>query len=121
VLQAKVEAEVAFVIGRDLDLPGASPAEVMRAVEFAAAGHRDRGQPHRELEHQAARTAVADNASSGLFVVGNEPRRLAKVDLRLAGMVMERRGEEVSTGAGCGLPRAPGRTRRCGSRASCVE
>ena len=43
---------------------------------------------------------VADNASSGLFVLGTTPRRLADVDLRLCGMVLEHAGEPVSVGAG---------------------
>jgi len=99
VLQAKVEAEVAFVIGRDLDLPCASPAEVMRAVEFVLPAIEIVGSRIENWNIKLLDT-VADNASSGLFVVGNKPRRLGEVDLRLAGMVMERRGEEVSTGAG---------------------
>lgn len=99
VLQAKVEAEVAFVIGRDLDLPCASPAEVMRAVEFVLPAIEIVGSRIENWNIKLLDT-VADNASSGLFVVGNKPRRLGEVDLRLAGMVMECRGEEVSTGAG---------------------
>jgi 2-keto-4-pentenoate hydratase len=43
---------------------------------------------------------VADNASSGAFVLGGSPRLLGDVDLRLCGMVMSRRGEPVSVGAG---------------------
>ena len=43
---------------------------------------------------------IADNASSGLSHAGPEPRKLAGLDLRLCGMVMERRGEPVSVGAG---------------------
>jgi len=99
VLQAKVEAEVAFLIGRDLDLPCASPAEVMRAVEFVLPAIEIVGSRIENWNIKLLDT-VADNASSGLFVVGNEPRRLSKVDLRLCGMVMERRGGEVSTGTG---------------------
>jgi 2-keto-4-pentenoate hydratase len=43
---------------------------------------------------------VADNASSSAFVLGNTPISLNGLDLRLAGMVMERAGEQVSLGAG---------------------
>ena len=43
---------------------------------------------------------IADNASSGLFVLGTQPRKLDALDLRLCGMAMERRGEPVSFGAG---------------------
>lgn len=99
VLQPKVEAEVAFIIGRDLLQPDATPAEVVAAVEFVLpaieiVGSRIEGWNIKLLD------TVADNASSGLYVVGNEPRLLRQVDLRLCGMVMERAGEEVSTGSG---------------------
>src|SRR3546814_5285791 len=43
---------------------------------------------------------IADNASSGLFVLGAVPRKLDGLDLRACGMVMECRGEPVSVGAG---------------------
>ncbi len=43
---------------------------------------------------------VADNASSGLFVLGSRPVKLADFDLLGCGMVMERRGDQVSLGIG---------------------
>ncbi|MDG2014039.1 MAG: fumarylacetoacetate hydrolase family protein, partial [Pirellulaceae bacterium] len=43
---------------------------------------------------------VADNASSGMYVLGGTPNKLEGLDLRLCGMVMERDGEPVSTGCG---------------------
>jgi hypothetical protein len=43
---------------------------------------------------------IADNASAGLYVLGQRPVKLGELDLRLAGMVMERRGEPVSFGVG---------------------
>lgn len=44
--------------------------------------------------------APGDIASSGLFVLGSEPKKIEGLDLRLCGMVMERRGEQISVGAG---------------------
>ena len=99
VLQPRVEAEVAFVIGRDLDLHGVTPAEVLRAIEFALPAIEVVGSRIENWDIGLLDT-VADNASSGLFVVGNEPRRLSGVDLRGASMVMERHGKQVATGVG---------------------
>jgi len=99
VLQPKVEAEVAFVLGRDLAQPGATPGEVIRAIEFALPAIEIVGSRIANWDIKLLDT-VADNASSGLFVVGNEPRRLESLDLRRSGMVMTSRGEEVSTGTG---------------------
>ncbi|HYG88795.1 MAG TPA: fumarylacetoacetate hydrolase family protein [Azospirillum sp.] len=98
-IQPKAEAEVAFVLGRDLDSEHITAADVLRAVEYALPA----------IEVVDSRIAdwkigildtIADNASSGLYVLGNEPRKLDGLDLRLCGMVMEIRGEPVSTGAG---------------------
>lgn len=99
VLQAKVEGEVAFVLGRDLSQPDATPAEVLRATEFVLPAIEIVGSRIADWDIRLLDT-VADNASSGLFVVGNEPRLLRDVDLRRCGMVMSRGGEEVSTGTG---------------------
>ncbi|PWC53507.1 fumarylacetoacetate hydrolase family protein [Azospirillum sp. TSO22-1] len=98
-IQPKAEAEVAFVLGRDLESEHITAADVLRAVEYALPA----------IEVVDSRIAdwkigildtIADNASSGLYVLGNEPKRLDGLDLRLCGMVMEIRGEPVSTGAG---------------------
>lgn len=98
-IQPKAEAEVAFVLGRDLDDPQLTMADVLRAVEYALPA----------LEIVDSRVAdwgikildtIADNASSGLYVLGNQPKRLTELDLRACGMVMEIGGEPVSTGAG---------------------
>ncbi|MEQ8967848.1 MAG: fumarylacetoacetate hydrolase family protein [Azospirillaceae bacterium] len=98
-IQPRVEAEVALVLERDLDMDMPTIADVIRATAFAAAA----------IEVVDSRVAgwritfadtVADNASSGLVVLGGGIAPLDRVDLRLCGMVMERAGEEVSTGVG---------------------
>ena len=43
---------------------------------------------------------VADNGSAAFFVLGNDPRPLAEVDLWTCGMVLEINGEIASLGAG---------------------
>jgi 2-keto-4-pentenoate hydratase len=98
-IQPKVEAEVAFVIGRDLDQERITIADVIRSIEFALPA----------IEVVDSRIAdwkigildtIADNASSGLYVLGATPKKLKDLDLRLAGMVMESAGEPISVGAG---------------------
>jgi 2-keto-4-pentenoate hydratase len=104
--QAKVEAEIAFVLGRDLDMANPGHADVIKAVDHVLpaieiVGSRIAGWDIRFVD------TVADNASSGAFVLGGSPRLLREVDLSLCGMVMSRRGEPVSVGAGAaclGLP-----------------
>jgi 2-keto-4-pentenoate hydratase len=99
VMQPKVEAEVALVLEKDLKHKDVSISELIAAVAYAVPA----------IEIVASRIenwnikiqdTIADNASSGLFVLGNDPKKLEGLDLRLCGMVMERRGEQVSLGAG---------------------
>lgn len=100
-LQPKIEAEVAFVLARDLDLDSdvIGPAEVVAATSHVLAA----------LEIVDSRIAdwdisivdsVADNASSGLFVLGSRPRTLDGLDLSSCAMEMRRGDEVVSTGTG---------------------
>ena len=75
-IQPKVEAEVAFVIGRDLDRRAPDHRRRdLRAVDFALPA----------IEIVDSRIAdwkigildtIADNASSGLYVLGDTPKQL---------------------------------------------
>jgi 2-keto-4-pentenoate hydratase len=98
-LQPRVEPEVAFVLGRDLQGPGVTVAAAVRAVEYVLPA----------LEIIDSRIAdwkigiidtIADNASSGGVVLGSRPVRITDVDLRLAGCVLMRNGDIAGTGAG---------------------
>lgn len=99
VSQPKVEAEIAFVLGADLDDPTLTVADLTRAVDYAVAAIEVVDSRVRDWDIRIADT-IADNASSGLFVLGGEPHALKDFDPRLCGMVMEKRGEPVSVGAG---------------------
>ena len=99
VLQPKVEAEVALVLERDLAMPQPTLTDVISATAYALPAIEIVGSRIAKWDIKLVDT-VADNASSGLFVLGTTPVQLAGLDLRLAGMVMERRGEQVSIGAG---------------------
>jgi 2-keto-4-pentenoate hydratase len=99
VLQPKVEAEIAFVLGRDLTQPEATLADLVSAIAYALPAVEIVGSRIENWNIKLLDT-IADNASSGLFVLGTQPRKLDQFDLRLCGMAMQRRGEPVSFGAG---------------------
>ncbi|MFB9127575.1 2-keto-4-pentenoate hydratase [Paraburkholderia dipogonis] len=98
-MQLKVEAEVALVLDRDLPEPGITTAQLLRATAFALPAIEVVGSRIADWNIGFVDT-VADNASSSAFVLGNTPVSLVGIDLRLAGMVMERGGDQVSLGAG---------------------
>ncbi|MER5889237.1 fumarylacetoacetate hydrolase family protein [Streptomyces sp. NPDC001941] len=99
VLQPKAEAEVALVLEHDLTHERHTVADVIRATGFALPAIEVVGSRIRDWDITAVDT-IADNASSGAYVLGTRPVSLRDLDLRTAGMVLERRGEPVSTGAG---------------------
>lgn len=99
VLQPKAEAEVAVVLERDLDGEQLTLAQLISAVAYVLPAIEIVGSRIGNWDIRLLDT-VADNASSGLYVLGTRPRKLSEVDLRLCGMLMERRGQVVSHGVG---------------------
>lgn len=97
-LKPRVEAEVAFVLGEELNDERLTIVDIVNAVDYALPAIEIVDSRIRDWDIKIVDT-IADNASSGLFVLGSSPRRLDEIDLRLAGMVLERRGEPVSVGA----------------------
>jgi 2-keto-4-pentenoate hydratase len=78
-LQPKAEAEIAFVLGADLDDPDLDLEKVRAAVDHAVAAleivdSRVEGWDIRITD------TVADNASSGLYVLGDRPLRLSEFE-----------------------------------------
>ncbi|SDI05513.1 2-keto-4-pentenoate hydratase [Sinosporangium album] len=98
-LQPKAEAEVALVLASDLEGGPFTVADVIRAVDFVLPAIEIVDSRIADWDITLVDT-IADNASSGGFVLGNTPVGLRGLDLRLAGMAMTLRGKEVSTGAG---------------------
>lgn len=98
-LQPKVEAEVAFTVARDL--PGKAPTY----GEFLAClGH---ALPAIEIVDSAIAEwkitlvdTVADNASSGLYVLGDQPVAVGDLSLGALGAELRKNGQSVSVGAG---------------------
>lgn len=97
--QPKVEAEIALVLERDLLHERHTIADIIGAVAYALPAIEVVGSRIANWDIRLADT-VADNASSGLFVLGSRPVKLDAFDVIGCGMVMERSGDPVSVGAG---------------------
>jgi 2-keto-4-pentenoate hydratase len=98
-LQPKAEAEIAFVLKADLADGPLDETQIRAAVDYAVAA----------LEIVDSRVTgwdiafgdtVADNASSGLYVLGTDRRTLAELEPVDVTMSMTINGAEVSTGTG---------------------
>lgn len=98
-IQPKVEAEIALLLRADLPHERHTYADLIRATECVL--------PAIEIVDSRIEAwnirfvdTVADNASSGLYVLGSRPRKLRDVDLVGCAMQMKRGENVVSTGSG---------------------
>ncbi len=101
-IQPRAEGEIAFFLRRDLMGPGVTAAEVLQATEGV--------MPCMEIVDSRItdwtikiQDTVADNASCGVFVLGDrlvDPRR---VDLGTCGLVVHRNGDVATTGSGAAV------------------
>ncbi len=98
-IQPRIEAEIAIVLGRDLDNPTVSMLEVVRAVDCVLPALEIVDSRIKDWRISLLDT-IADNASSALFATGATPVDPKRLDLRLAGMVLEKNGAIASLGVG---------------------
>ncbi len=98
-LQPKAEAEIAFVLKRDLHKKDLSIADVIGAIDFAVAAIEIVDSRIKDWDISLFDT-IADNASYGAFVMGTRTTSLADVDLENCKMRLTENGETVSEGVG---------------------
>jgi len=98
-IQPKVEAEVAFVVGRELAGEAPSWSEFLASLAYAL--------PALEIVDSAIADwkislvdTVADNASSALYVLGHQPVALGRLSLGELGMQLAIAGQVASVGSG---------------------
>lgn len=99
VLQPKAEAEIAFVLNRDIDDSDVTVSGITAAIDHAVAAIEIVDSRIVDWKITFADT-VADNGSSAFFVLGSEKHLLDGLDLYTCGMAMEVNGAVVSLGAG---------------------
>lgn len=99
VLQPRVEAEIAFVLRHDLAYGPLDVARVRNAIDYAVAAIEICGSRIADWDISFGDT-VADNASSGAYVLGSTRRTLEEVRPRDVTMSMTVDGAEVSSGTG---------------------
>lgn len=107
ILQPKIEAEIAFVLKNDLNDEQLTSADVIGAIDYAVAALEIVGSRIRNWDISFVDT-VADNASSGLFVLGSQPVKLDAFDVINCKMEMkDGDGEILSQGMGAACLGSP--------------
>ncbi|MDM4772292.1 fumarylacetoacetate hydrolase family protein [Solimonas sp. SE-A11] len=105
-IQPRAEGEIAFVLKKDLRGPGITEEQVLDATEYVAPCFEIVDSRIRDWKIKIQDT-VADNASCGVFVVGDariDPRSL---DLAAATMEIHQNGQHVASGVGAAVQGHP--------------
>jgi 2-keto-4-pentenoate hydratase len=94
----RVEVEIAFILGQTLPGVGCTVADVMRCTDFVC--------PSLEIIDSRVENwqiglidTIADNASSGLVVLGGNRTSLKDIDPRKIGALLRRDGEIIAAGS----------------------
>ncbi|MDX2370514.1 MAG: 2-oxopent-4-enoate hydratase [Colwellia sp.] len=105
-MQPKAEGEIAFILKKDLMGPGVTNADVLAATDCVIPCFEVVDSRIENWEIKIEDT-VADNASCGLFLLGDRAISPRKIDLTTCGMVVEKNGSIISTGAGAAALGSP--------------
>ncbi|WP_280248040.1 2-keto-4-pentenoate hydratase [Nocardia abscessus] len=105
-IQARVEPEIAFVMGRRLEGPGVSAATALAAVDYVVGAIEIIDSRFSGYKFSMA-DAVADNNSSGRYVIGPVLRRPDSLDLTLEACLLEVDGEIVDSATGAAVSGHP--------------
>jgi 2-oxopent-4-enoate hydratase len=101
-IQPRIEAEIAFVMETELQGPGVSSADALRAVAGALPALEIIDSRVADWKIKLPDT-IADNASSARVVCGGRLTPLDDLDLRTVGMVLTVDGAVAATGAGAAV------------------
>ncbi len=98
-MQPKAEAEIAFVLGKDLTSKNLTSIDIISAIDYALTSIEIVGSRIKNWDIKITDT-IADNASASHWVVGHQPVKLENIDLLNCKMVMKNKGKIVSEGIG---------------------
>lgn len=107
-IQPKAEGEIAFILARPLAGPGVTVDDVLQATETVAACF-EIVDSRIENWRIGIQDTIADNASCGVFVLGDAPVPVQAADLVGCQMTMRCNGEVVATGMGAAAMGHPAR------------
>lgn len=105
-IHPRVEPEIVFVMGEDLEGPGITAARAFEAVTTVSAGFEVIDSRYRDFSF-ALPDVIADNASSALFSVGPIAVSPGDLDLALEAVSLSVNGQVVATATGAAVQGHP--------------
>jgi 2-oxopent-4-enoate hydratase len=101
-IQPRAEAEIGIILKRDLRGPGLTDLDVVDATEALVPTLEIVDSRITDWKIRFVDT-VADNGSSARYVVGTKRTPPAGIDTRTIGVVLEKNGDLMATGAGAAV------------------
>ena len=98
----RIEPEIAFLLKQDLKGPGVNIANVLEATEGVMPAFEVIDSRYKDWKIKV-KDSISDNASAALMILGGKLTPIKDLDLRYVGMVLEKNGQVVSTGAGAAV------------------
>ncbi len=105
-IQPRAEGEIAFVLKKDLRGPGITEAQVLDATAYVSPCFEIVDSRIRDWKIKIEDT-VADNASCGVFVLGNARTDPRTLDLAAVKMDIRKNGVQVASGLGSAVQGHP--------------
>lgn len=105
-IQPRAEGEIAFVLKKDLRGPGVTEDQVLDATDYVLPCFEIVDSRIRDWKIRIQDT-VADNASCGVFVVGDDRAKPHALDLAAVKMDITQNGEHVASGLGSAVQGHP--------------
>ena len=105
-IQPRAEGEIAFVLKKDLKGPGVTEDQVLDATDYVLPCFEIVDSRIKDWKIKIQDT-VADNASCGVYVVGDDRARPYDLDLAAVKMDIRKNGEHVASGLGSAVQGHP--------------
>ncbi|RAS83742.1 4-oxalocrotonate decarboxylase [Priestia endophytica] len=101
-IHPKVEAEIAFVLGQDIEGPDVTRADVLSSTDYVLPALEIIDSRYKDFKFTLS-DVIADNASSSGVIFGNQMHRPDKIELDLVGTTLNINGEIKDLGAGAAV------------------
>ena len=101
-IHPKVEAEIAFLIGEDIEGPGITGAQVLAKTEYVLPALEIIDSRYENFNFTLT-DVIADNASTSRVVFGNTLKKPSEFELELVGATLSINGQIKELGAGAAV------------------
>lgn len=101
-IHPKVEAEIAFILGKDIEGPGITGAQVLAATQYVVPALEIIDSRYENFRFTLP-DVIADNASASRVVFGNSLTRPDLIELELVGMILSINGKAREMAAGAAV------------------